>query len=851
MGPHASDPEASGLVETPVKVARTAMLPIAKTIGRYEVLDSLGQGGMSTVVRAHDPRLKREVALKVIRSDLPELDQSRLVREAQALARLNHPNVVQVLDVGLEDGRVFVAMELIEGETVRDWWEAVEPSEDELLEVFEQAGRGLSAAHRAGIVHRDFKPDNAMLDADGTVRVMDFGIALPTDVDHEHITTQEQESLNLPPMTASVMTKPGAMIGTPSYMPPEQLLGDKVDARADQFAFAVALWEGITGLRPFFGHNKSELINAVDQGVRRPDAGMTKPVFRVLRRALSPQPQDRWPDIDSMLRALSAARRPPRLRQAAPWLGAAALAAGAAGLAVDGESDCEDISHAMDRVWTAQRKQQTSNGIASSQTPFAAATAARIEEQLDQYVTQWAQTREATCAAQTAAAPGVVACLTRQVRDLDALLTVLRDTETDTATGASGAVAALSPPRACLDDEGLRTPVAIQRPVDPEKAEQLRQRLAIERARHAAGGYEASLAASAELATLADALGDPSLRAQAWMLVGKNALSLGDRDRAEAALTEAYFAAEPTGGPIVAQAGTALIRTLAPTPQRHADAQRWAGHVQAWLESNPSPRIEADLQQSLGRLALFTDGPDAALPFFQRELELLQGFDEPPKHRLAKAWFSVGEMHTRAGRSDPAIAAQRRALALSIEVRGIEHPSSAAAMLTLAIALNIDGQVEEALRTSLEAIEVQRRVLPPDHRDLGVAIANHGVLLTNRGYCDQAAPFFEEGRAIIKRARPDDPSLARLIYAEAVCRYDAKDWAGALALLEKARATFEANHDRGVALGRTMYSIGVCKRELGQREESHKALRESLRLMEGQPDPEGLVELANTILAEG
>ncbi|MCU1279710.1 MAG: Serine/threonine kinase, partial [bacterium] len=223
-------------------------------IGRYRVLEVLGAGGMGVVYGAFDPELQRKVALKLVRAEFAELDaelRARLVREAQAMARIRHPNVITVFDVGTFDDRLFVAMEIIDGSTMTSWQAARTRSVDEILRVFAAAGAGLAAAHDVGLVHRDFKPDNILIGVDGSVSVMDFGLARPIVA-----LPSEVEDTSSPDAMLTVegeLTHAGAVVGTPAYMAPEQMRGEPPDGRADQFSFCVALFEALYGVRPFPG----------------------------------------------------------------------------------------------------------------------------------------------------------------------------------------------------------------------------------------------------------------------------------------------------------------------------------------------------------------------------------------------------------------------------------------------------------------------------------------------------------------------------------------------------------------------------------------------------------------------
>ena len=265
------DEPATESATSPPQQGRARRLPrMARgtVIGRYVVIDLLGQGGMGDVYAAYDPELDRRIALKLVR-DLTGQGRERLIAEAKAMARVSHPNVCAVHDAGRFAEGVFIAMELVDGQTLTAWRRRPR-SWREILAVFAAAGAGLCAAHAAGIVHRDFKPGNVMIDRDGRVRVLDFGLArvgtpsLPLDP------AGPEGDLGSDP-EGSPQVVASRVMGTPSYMAPEQRRPGVHDARIDQYAFAVALYEALYGERPFAGDHADEIaVNALAYRVRPP-----------------------------------------------------------------------------------------------------------------------------------------------------------------------------------------------------------------------------------------------------------------------------------------------------------------------------------------------------------------------------------------------------------------------------------------------------------------------------------------------------------------------------------------------------------------------------------------------------
>ncbi|HWB73566.1 MAG TPA: protein kinase [Nannocystaceae bacterium] len=311
-------------------------LPVA--IGRYPILRELGQGGMGHVYVGFDEELNREIAVKVVRAErMTARNRARLRREAQALAQLAHPNVVPVFEVGEHEGETYLVMELVVGVSIRRWLRNDVRSWQQILDVFIQAGRGLAAAHARGLVHRDFKPENALVGDDphahgvGRVRVVDFGLVLEGDASDDE--GEPESVLHTEP---ALRTETGEVLGTPGYMAPEQLERRTIGAAADQFALAVSLFEALTRMRPFAGSSAQEIASAVLAGVPLPLPTGPYPaaLAPVLRRGLAREPGDRWPSMAAMIDALEAIRTRPadnsrRRITFAVWGTATVLAAGA------------------------------------------------------------------------------------------------------------------------------------------------------------------------------------------------------------------------------------------------------------------------------------------------------------------------------------------------------------------------------------------------------------------------------------------------------------------------------------------------------------------------------------------
>ena len=444
-----------------------------REIGRYLIVDELGRGAMGMVFRAYDPQLDRRVALKLIRGDpASEAARVRLLREAQAMARLQHPNVIAVHDAGVHGDDVYVAMELFEGVTLRDWMAQEQPWRT-VVEVFLRAAQGLSAAHRAGLVHRDFKPGNAMVSAGGDVRVLDFGLARVDQVEELEVTGGGS-------ITDARLTHTGHVVGTPAYMAPEQWQGGAVDAAADQFAFCVSLYEALWGHRPFEADSVEGLMTRVLEGTPAPPrrTGVPGWLHDVVHRGLALRPEDRFASMDALAAALR--RGLVGRRRSAAVAGVAAVGiASAVALGLEPEANpCPDATPQLEGVWA---RGEVEAGMGFARVAHAPAHAGelgtRARETLDAYAQGWSEAYREACEAtrvHAKAPPEVLerrlACLDRHRRSLGAVAAVLLEPDLEIIRRSAEIVETLEPHARCLEIDALagrigRGPAAVEQVV--------------------------------------------------------------------------------------------------------------------------------------------------------------------------------------------------------------------------------------------------------------------------------------------------------------------------------------------------------------------------------------------------
>jgi predicted Ser/Thr protein kinase len=541
------------------ELARTATAPgngsqasvrapeLGATLGRYRLERALGEGGMGVVHAAFDPDLERRVALKVLRAaDGGEEARQRLLREARAMARLTHPNVVAVHEVGTASGRDYVAMELVEGESLAEWLRGTHRTADEIVAAFAAAGRGLAAAHAAGLVHRDFKPHNVLRSPDGRICVTDFGLARYAE-GPQASRPQGDPKPEARGLRSEALTQTGSVLGTPAYMAPEQWTGGTIGPAADQFGFCVALWEALTGERPFRGDTLDALKAEVARGPKQLDVSkLPRRLRAVLRRGLDPDSTERWPSMNALLAALARGERRSRLAVVAGASAVLACAALLVALERGGSSGGDCAAPALDPavVWSGARASQLA---AAGQAPAAAA--------LEHDLARWTDARARVCHADPVTRPARLACLDGVLAEQDALARALA-TLHDAPHADAGAL--LVDPAAC---EAARAPrlvtamsaerlVAIgaflahtvaPRPLQPAQADALIARTAPDPCAAALARIVASEARHttvertrdlAEADGAAQRCGDERLIAQAALAIAGAALQMNEPDLA-------------------------------------------------------------------------------------------------------------------------------------------------------------------------------------------------------------------------------------------------------------------------------------------------------------------------------
>ncbi|MCA9707918.1 MAG: serine/threonine protein kinase, partial [Myxococcales bacterium] len=833
------------------------------TLDRFVVLHRLGQGAMGVVYAAHDPKLDRKVALKLVDtsgwgSEGVQDAQIRIEAEARAAAALAHPNVVTIYDTGTVGDQVFLAMELVDGSTLRAWLQTERRWRD-VVSMFIEAGRGLAAAHDKGIVHRDFKPDNVLVGKDGRPRVVDFGLArpVPGDASSERRTTAAD--LELSEADASAGSAPRAdgsagsgsgsgsgsgtrprgtsIAGTPAYMAPEQYEGRDIGPKSDQFGFCVALYEALLGERPFSGKNASALAAAVLAGRRRPiPRGHRVPptVLAAVLRGLELHPRDRHRSMHHLIGALQRARDAPRRRALAAGatlaLGAsiAGTYAMALGTAAPVPDPCEAAEAPLQAVWNDARRERIAHAQAEA-TPFAADTWSSVEPKLERVAERWGAMRRQACEdAQHRGDDSALvlelryACLDRALARLDALAQQLEAPAFMGALHGSTAADDVDQLWRCEDRELLLNGLHANGLADHNDVTRLADGLARWNA-----GYERLARAD-----VLQALGEPTQAIEQARQVVEQAHGLGLRTlEAEAQLSLGRWTQDPR------VLETALHLAIAAGTSDQA----------------------AEVALSLAELGQAADGPP--LPVARAHLDYAQAFLERmgPERALGlrvRVPAVRGQLALREGDNLAALAHLEQALALAGEHLPPQHTDALVIRSDLAKTLKRLGRTQPAAQAYEALMQAQAHALGPTHPDVGNTAFNLGVTALEEHRLDDAQRYFERAREIWTAAFGEaHPQRGRPLSALG----EVHRLRGELGPAEQLQQQAVRLYEEGLgpdhpALRVPLDELGEIAILAGQPSQARAYLERSLAIQRPSPDaylPGTLTRLGRAILAEG
>ncbi|WP_426749495.1 tetratricopeptide repeat protein [Myxococcus sp. Y35] len=837
-------------------------------VGRYHILDALGAGGMGAVYSAYDPELHRRVAIKLLHPDASPAARSdgssRLLREAQAMARLSHPNVVSVYDAGTFAGRVFIAMERVDGLSLRHWLRAEHRTWREVLEIFRQAGRGLAAAHAAGLVHRDFKPANVLVSKDGRAQVTDFGLARTT-ADQEAAeagrgTAPALSRLVQDDLLQTALTEAGLVMGTPAYMPPEQHEDGRIDARGDQFSFCASLYEALYGQLPFNGKRPDEYLEEARAGrVRPPPRGSRVPawVLRAVTRGLSPSPDARFPSMGVLLDALG-------LDPSAAWRRRGAVAAASlllnsvvavTWLLVFSQRDgpCPDPEARLDGIWDAARRTEIQQAFAATGKPHASAAYERVAATLDGFSNEWTRMHREACEAthvQGLQSDHVLAlrmaCLDRRHSALVALTGVLAQTDAEALDAAPDAAQRLPPVSACADVDalwrGLSEPAGQRQQVEALRARVDRATALVDAGRYPQAQEEAK-------AVLAEAreLGYGPVLAEALELEGRLGLVAGDDARAAAALRESLFTAQAhRHDQLAARAAARLVTTVASDPTLEAWSVEQARS--SIIRAGGASELEALLQTSLGRNAFLKGQYAQAAEAFGRSAALREQ-ELGAEHLLTlESLRNQAAALSRTPETERAMALLRRVLETTERVLGPDHPQTAMAANAMGYHLVIVRRFEEAIPYLQRAIQLEEQSLGPDSATLSYPLNNLAEALEALDRPAEARPLRERALAVdLKAYGPEHPETATdlaLLGALALREGKPRD---AVDFARRSIAAYEAFQKNHPDVAAPLTTLGQALHALGKTHEARATLERALALRTTHPGP--AEDLASTRFA--
>lgn len=756
--------------EVPATATTQPDAPNVSRIGRFVIIAVVGQGGMGVVYSAYDPALNRRVAIKVLRAppgdSRAQGDTARLAREAQAMAQLSHPNVVPVYDVGRLGDSLFVAMEFVEGATLHHWLKETPRTWREVLNVMVAAGRGLEAAHGAGLIHRDFKPTNVLVGLDGRVRVTDFGLArsVRSEPAREPVghTTPSSISLDTP------LTLGGAVMGTPGYMALEQYARQDTSPATDQFAFCVSLYEALYGARPFEGNDLGTLERATREGaVPSPPKGSSVPawLFPIIEQGLSSDPNARHRSMRALLDAL--ARDPTATRRRVALAGAAAVVTLGIAAALWAwprvrVAQCHRETDQHGAAWNDEARRKAEHAFLSSAKPFAAVTWASSRATLDSFTAAWVTERHAAC--DDTLLRGThserqlslrLRCLETRWVELQTLAARFQAADAEVVAQSVMAAASLTPVARCANLASLEA--LATRPADTQReVDELEGRLAEGRALVALGKYDDAATRLTSSVVAARRLADAQTLANALFELGRLEREANRYDSAAKALDEALELSISAGDERTALHTLGLLTSLRGWRLSEPAASLALITVGRGLVPRVhDPILEALLDEGEGDTRWKRGDWTGALAAYRRAVTLLQGAQGETALAVAKLEASIGWTLMELSELSEARDFLERSRRSREVLLGADHP-------LLATNWNDLGQLAELLDDVPTAVAAYRRYRAfralaqrASKIALGRADLKLARVLTLAGDLDEAAAVFRSAEDELLHAEPD------------------------------------------------------------------------------------------------
>ena len=746
---------------------------VGSRIGRFIVIDILGKGGMGIVYKAYDPQLDRQVAIKLVgfsskSSKSLARKRDRLLREARAMSQLSHPNVVIVYDVGTVDERVFIAMELVEGQTLKRWIAAHKPSVQEIVKTLIAAGRGLAAAHQQGLIHRDFKGDNVIVGSDGRVRVLDFGLARATQeyknrtMDLAILDSNLSEDESDPSLghsgdpMHSPLTEAGKLVGTPNYMAPEQFLDSEVDERADQFSFCVVLYESLFGYRPFRANSRKQLANKVIRGLLEAppsDSAVPKWLRNIVMKGLSNLPQDRYASMDELLQELS--HDPAQRRRR--WL----MVVGTIGLVLVSiwsiwgrrSNYCQQRPTWVDSGWNIKQVQKVQKAFQLVGRNYADDAFIRVKRGMAEYKNKLSQMHQSACEATRVHGTQSehlldlrMFCLSQLAKEMEELSEIFVQANADVVQKAVHAVSKLTAVDHCANTKRLI--LNNPDPADPATRQGvalIQRKLARTKALSIAGLYSKSVEIA--LAALADcqSLDYPAIKAKALFWLGKALRLNGDYDRAQERLTQSYLVAQASGmDTLVINAMSELVFLVGYLKHQTKPAHMLADLAKAVIQRiGGDDELLADLLIKEGSVFYRQGQFEKSLVNARRALEKWEKVRGPEDLHIAVILNNMGTDLSNQGRLELALKYHRRSMAIHVAALGESHPYVGMNRYNIGRIYHRQHNLEAAVqyyKKALEIWQVAHGQIHPQvsmaHVELGSAYIDQGRYLAARTHLE-------------------------------------------------------------------------------------------------------------------